>query len=65
LSIGLSTPINFETSQYLIEETIGNPVEIKFGKNGKPHYVANEFSDNEGIITLLTDKLGVDNFTTE
>jgi hypothetical protein len=65
LSIGLSTPANFETSQYLIEETTENPIEITFGKNGKPHYVANEFADNEGIITLLTNKLGADNFTTE
>ena len=65
ISNGLTTPENFETSKYLIEENIENPIEIVFGKNGKPHYVKNEFNNNEQIISNLTKTLGAEGFTIE
>ena len=64
-SIGLTTPANFTTSQYLIEDVTENPIAITFGKNGKPHYVKDEFSDNDLIIGQLTATLGADGFTVE
>ncbi len=64
-SIGLSTPANFTTSQYLIEDVTENPIAITFGKNGKPHYVKEEFNDNDLIISQLTATLGADGFTVE
>lgn len=60
---GLTTPINFEISSYLVESNIENPISIIFGKNGKPHYSKNEFDDNELIINQLKNKLGEDGFT--
>jgi hypothetical protein len=65
LSIGLTTPPNFEVSQYLIDEAKEYPTKIAFGKNGKPHYVKSEFADNETIIKALTEKLGPDGFSVE
>lgn len=63
LSNGLTTPPNFEVSQYLIEEAKEYPNSITFGKNGKPYYVKTEFADNETIIKILTDKLGSNGFS--
>lgn len=65
ISIGLSTPANFTTSRYLIEDVSENPVAITFGKNGKPHYVKETFNDNDLIISQLTAALGADGFTVE
>jgi hypothetical protein len=62
---GLTTPTNFETSQYLIEDVSENPIQITFGKEGKPHYQKDEFSNNDLIIIQLTNALGADGFTVE
>ena len=62
---GLTPHTNFETSQYLIEDASENPIQITFGKEGKPHYKKDEFSNNELIISQLTAALGADGFTVE
>ena len=62
---GLTPHTNFETSQYLIEDASENPIQITFGKEGKPHYKKDEFSNNELIISQLTVALGADGFTVE
>jgi hypothetical protein len=63
-SLGFKPHKDFSLSKYILEEPdkIDDTIEIEFGKDGKPFFIAGPYDNADVIIRQLSAKLGVGNF---
>ncbi len=61
-SLGLDPHPDFERAKKTLGPRMDNLAQLKFGLNGKPHYVNGPYDNTDKILAKLRENVGEDNF---